>query len=555
MVKDDQEHREETLPTDRPEHGSPTGLRRPAWKLVALTVIAAAISIAAVMHGLQPSASGPAEAGAPAPKAPKLFRDWPTDKEPDVVLVLSGQGHGYMQPCGCSKPQLGGLERRYNFIQSLKRRNWPVVAVDLGDVAQRSGPQSQLKYGYAMRALQLMGYSAAGIGEDELAMPLMDALVQFTLQNLGKQPHVLAANLLNKKENFPGDQGRSMVDSWTVAGGKNGVPKVGVTGIVGVKLAEKVEKEIRDPMVRFGDNGKTIAAVLKEMQAEKPELSVLLYQGLPAEEEQGKDRVRRGAKALASRFPEFQVILTLTREEEPPGTAERVSNTLVIGVGHKGRYVGVVGAFRTGQQNRPFDLYYQLVPLIEEYETPQEKAATNPVLRLLEEYTQEVKRDNYLAKYPRQRHPVQLSFPKATYVGSEACKKCHKEAFNIWQDSGHSNAFAALVTAKRPALRQFDGECVVCHVVGFQYDTGYRDDKQTAHLKNVGCESCHGPGSAHINNKNDQKLHALMNPWKHQPGENDKQHKNRVDQSCQKCHDTDNDVHWDFDKKWPKVAH
>ena len=150
---------------------------------------------------------------------------------------------------------------------------------------------------------------------------------------------------------------------------------------------------------------------------------------------------------------------------------------------------------------------------------------------------------------------MQLSFPKATYVGSEACKKCHKEAFNIWQNSGHSNAFAALVTAKRPALRQFDGECVVCHVIGFQYDTGYRDDKQTAHLKNVGCESCHGPGSEHIKNKNNQKLHALMNPWKRQPGENDKQHKNRVDQSCQKCHDTDNDVHWDFDKKWPKVAH
>src|SRR5262245_25807580 len=156
MVKDDQEHREETLPTDRPEHDSPTGLRRPAWKLVALAVIAAAISIAAVMHGLQPSASSPAEAGAPPPKAPQLFRDWPTDKEPDVVLVLSGQAYGYMQPCGCSRPQLGGLERRYNFIQSLKQRNWPVVAIDLGDVAQRSGPQSQLKYGYAMRALQAM---------------------------------------------------------------------------------------------------------------------------------------------------------------------------------------------------------------------------------------------------------------------------------------------------------------------------------------------------------------------------------------------------------------
>src|SRR5262249_19309624 len=163
----------------------------------------------------------------------------------------------------------------------------------------------------------------------------------------------------------------------------------------------------------------------------------------------------------------------------------------------------------------------------------------NPVLGLLEEYTQQVKRDNYLAKYPRQKHPVQLAFPNATYVGSTKCKSCHKDAYQVWEKPGHSHAFAALEQAKRPALRQYDGECVVCHVVGFQYDGGFRDEKQTAFLKHVGCESCHGPGSEHIKNKNNPQLHALMNPWKIQPGENEKQHKLRVDQSCQKCHDTD----------------
>src|SRR5262245_13092873 len=45
----------------------------------------------------------------------KPFRDWPP-QPPDLTLILTGQMHGYYNPCGCSRPQLGGLERRYNFI-------------------------------------------------------------------------------------------------------------------------------------------------------------------------------------------------------------------------------------------------------------------------------------------------------------------------------------------------------------------------------------------------------------------------------------------------------
>src|SRR5437763_16434877 len=49
---------------------------------------------------------------APPPPAPELpaglFRSWP---KPDLALVLSGEQHGYLLPCGCSRPQYGGLER------------------------------------------------------------------------------------------------------------------------------------------------------------------------------------------------------------------------------------------------------------------------------------------------------------------------------------------------------------------------------------------------------------------------------------------------------------
>src|SRR5262249_15321878 len=65
-----------------------------------------------------------------------IFVGWDKPRPPDLAIVISGQTHGYLQPCGCSYPQKGGLARRYNFMQTLKDKGWPVTAVDLGDIAQ-----------------------------------------------------------------------------------------------------------------------------------------------------------------------------------------------------------------------------------------------------------------------------------------------------------------------------------------------------------------------------------------------------------------------------------
>jgi hypothetical protein len=231
---------------------------------------------------------------------------------------------------------------------------------------------------------------------------------------------------------------------------------------------------------------------------------------------------------------------------------------MIIAVGHKGRYVGVVGAYRTGRAERPFDLRYQLAALGEEYETPEGKEKTNPVMELMEKYAQAVKDGNFLAQYPQRKHPLQVDYPEATYVGSEACKKCHKAAYKVWENSAHAHAYHSLETAKHPGLRQYDGECVACHVVGFGYQGGFKDEVATAKLKNVGCESCHGPGSLHVKGDATAKMRALLNPFKEKEGESAEEKTRRInlmDQACQHCHDQDNDVHWDFKKKWPQIAH
>jgi hypothetical protein len=475
-----------------------------------------------------------------------LFQGW---AKPDVALLLSGQMHGYLQPCGCSSPQLGGLARRYNFLRSLKERGWPVVSVDLGDLAQKSGPQAMLKYTTAMQALHLMDYTAVAIGKHELDMPLIDALSEYSLNN--PSPRVLAANLFDKQ----GQLIRSMVRSWEVAG-KDGTPKVGVIGLVGPSITDKVT----DPSVKFaGNNG----ALLKEAlgQLGKVDLVVLLYEGSGKEARACAEFCAQAHKAEPA-LPRVHVVQCLSEDEEPPSVPEQAGNSLLITVGHKGRYVGVVGAFRAANANQPWELRYQLVPVGPEYQTPPGKDAANPVEALMEDYTKELKARDYLARFPLTQHPVQIQYPNAKYVGSERCAECHEHAYAIWEKSNHSKAYKTLINASRPSLRQFDGECVVCHVVGFAHPSGYYEkgntEKRNDLLKNIGCESCHGPASVHVNNPTDKTIYPFINPWKAKPQETADETKARllrVNFFCQKCHDVDNDVHWSFEKKWPAVVH
>jgi hypothetical protein len=486
----------------------------------------------------------------PAAKTPPLFHRWPADRKPEVVLLLTGQTHGFLKFCGCSTPQYGGFPRRYNFIEKeLKGRGWPVVPLDLGDVAQAAGPQTKLKYVYSMRALKKLGYPVTAIGENEFALPLQDGLANFHL-NEGKPPYALAANLKDTQGAFFG-----CVQSHYVTKEESPV-KIGVIGIVG----PSVIKQVRDPAAKFEATQQVLPQLIRDIGQAEPrlEMLVLLYQGNTLDE----------ATALAKAYPQFSVILALSLEEEPREDPIKVVHdgpgdkppTLIINVGHKGRKVGVLGAYRAAK-GKGFEFHYQLCSIGPEYETPEGKEASNPMLELLDEYAREVKNQNFLGQHARTKHPTQLDarFVESTYVGSDKCKKCHEASYDVWKKSPHAHAYETLVVrANRPSLRQYDPECLVCHVTGLNYRGGFRDEVATANLKDNGCENCHGPASMHVKNPNNADLYPLMNPFKTQPNENAAQKQRRInalDQSCQKCHDQDNDNTWDLLKKWPKIAH
>lgn len=488
----------------------------------------------------------------------RLFQGW---GKPDFVVVLSAQQHGYMLPCGCSEPQVGGLERRYNFMQLLRQRGWPIVAVDLGDVPQQRGPtklanvQGLLKYRYSMMALKEMGYMAVGVGEYEGALSL--ARVEGEWAASFPQPAVLAANLKDADANFPF---LKAIETQTVSGTK---VKVGVTNVVGPTVAQT----IKDPSVKFTDSADSLREQLKKMQAEKVDLPILLYHGTAT----GRQEAVKCAKA----FPEFPIVLSLSEEDEPPAHPESVDHpesgirNYVFRLGHKGKYIGVLGVYRNGAA---FTFKYQLVEMGEEYKTP-EQEANQPIMKMMEEYTRELKNKNYLKEYGQGKHILQAMNPVAglrnpgdgtpAYIGSEACGKCHEYAYDVWKASKHSHAYQTLVDAKHPSLRQYDGECIVCHTVGFGYKTGFANETETPKLKNVGCESCHGPGSLHAKNPDNLEWRDRMNlPWLDARKKGDVQgKKNPIEKFCVTCHDIDNDVTWvhgarekkdPFVEKWEK---
>ncbi len=78
------------------------------------------------------------------------------------------------------------------------------------------------------------------------------------------------------------------------------------------------------------------------------------------------------------------------------------------------------------------------------------------------------------------------------YTGSKRCGSCHFEQYMKWKKDPHAKAFA-LLTSKYES----DAKCLKCHTTGYGEATGYKDAKSDASLRDVGCESCHGPGSKH----------------------------------------------------------
>lgn len=84
---------------------------------------------------------------------------------------------------------------------------------------------------------------------------------------------------------------------------------------------------------------------------------------------------------------------------------------------------------------------------------------------------------------------------RPSYVGTQACAKCHQPAVDFWKHTVHAQAWKTLVDVDK----QYHYDCIGCHVTGWDKPNGATlATAEKRGLTDVQCEVCHGPGSKHV---------------------------------------------------------
>jgi len=84
------------------------------------------------------------------------------------------------------------------------------------------------------------------------------------------------------------------------------------------------------------------------------------------------------------------------------------------------------------------------------------------------------------------------------FVGSLACKNCHPEEYaNFITYAKKSESFQSIEKQMKHLTPDEIRQCYPCHTTGYGKPGGFVSIEETPHLKNAGCEVCHGPGAEH----------------------------------------------------------
>ena len=398
--------------------------------------------------------------------------------------------------------QFGGLTRLKTLLDSEPKGNQ--LRFDVGDATSGHQDYDEIQYRHVLQAFALMDYDVLNVGARE-AQFSSDQLK--SIRQRSSIP-IVSANLLNKAT------GELLFEPYVLLEREG--RRIAVLGV----LDPASLKNPTGDGLQIAEMTSVLARYVPELRKKADLLIVLAFTD------------ETTLTKLADQFFEPDIFLG-GNVSQPAQELKRVNKSLVYYVTNEARTVGRL-RLRLSPNARPEPLDNGIVFLHDKI--PQDKSITT----LAKAARAEISKTRLRVDDPAytQTDAIPGVRRAASYAGSERCIECHKQAGAVWRNSGHANAFNSLIAREADA----DPSCIGCHTVGFGNPTGYLRTAGKKQLIDVGCESCHGPGSLHVKQREgDKNVDFRYRPL----GAGD----------CLKCHHGEFSRPFDWEIFWPAIRH
>ncbi len=368
-----------------------------------------------------------------------------------ITVFLTGNVLGALKPCGCSGGQLGGLDRRpavFNTVPPDKR-----LLIDTGAlVPDTYSDQDTYKFSIIIEALKYLKYDVVNLTNQDIKMA----------KNYGPLDTIGFISSYQTDEQFPDISQHKFV----------------------------LDKQEVDISVVSYDPQVMPLANIQDLFPKEPGIktfNILIINDYSGYSDEIIPEI--------SKLGIVDCLICPIKSDEPVLMSDPGARPLVCAVGRFGRHISKL-IIENSPDGR-FKLSFEDIRVKEEL-------PRDPFLVDLYDvvYHDAIRSANLLEKHLRFPLPNDLK-----YAGSKTCSSvgCHQFEYVVWSQNQHSHAYETLVEKGA----QYDPECVVCHVVGYDDMSGFQTAEKTPDLENVGCEYCHGPGSAHNKNPYENKMTVI----------------------------------------------
>lgn len=447
---------------------------------------------------------------------------------PTLRVYVFGGAAGAIEPCGCVKDMLGGVDHAAELVARGRKSANDTLVVGAGPMffaeprfADRDATQARFKAEAMADALAELGLSAWAPGVNDFAFgrPVFDELAARS------KAKPLLANVAERP-----------LGSEIVARGPAKIGIVGVSSLVdegplvGLPKTSDLEGAVRSEVASLKARGANFLVLL--VAAPRGE-ALRLVEKLPMFQLAVLGKASDGGEKNDEPFPPELVEKTLvvqapnhlqgavvldwfvrdgafsfvdgsgiemrarldgdqTRRRELVGRIERWEREGVAAAElgkAKAELMAIEARLARGAPKAipESDSYflYDYVPIRETL------GSHRPTLERIERYYERVNEHNREAF--RDKRPSPPEAGQSRYLGVQACSTCHAEEHAFWLTTSHAKAYATLSVAHK----EFNLDCVGCHVTGYEKPGGSTVTFVEG-LENVQCEVCHGPGSAHV---------------------------------------------------------